>query len=1214
MVIPKKIPLAGLKVGLGSKCARPLVPGGETPNDAFYDTMIEGRITGELANNTLRHIVEFGVDIPGLGKLTIPFRDRLFAPASITRLDEPMKLMVGYRFFERAQNGDRTWVMGQAKPLFDKLMETFTEIKEPLQAVSPFAAFRIGPKATGQWMTKDGAKLVGGSADYIEAVLGGAKTLKLEGGGEVVVPQSLKDFATFVSDKISVVVEQVEATTGERLFENATDPFFPRVVVDPKTGRTGVSLGVGVKPSTLNPRLNETMEDLIENGRPYSGTLQAFEHYLTSLQKMNRDTVLAHKVLESGVGHKVAIPSSLAKWIDPNIHAELEAAQLDLKNIARTIFTDREDIIRERFALQKLRDQLNRRLAREQQGLGRAVGQEDIRTQPSGRGETNLQEADLLQREATVDLTKQEIAEITDALDTLPPVRVRGRGKNIMAVTKEQEDLYEAALKRRNSARKAWQGTLNQAKALSLKGPIGERAGGRGIGPAFGQILMRNEDAEVLERFVQDRTNQLLSITATAASIPRLFQTGLADVGHFGIQMSLLFFSRPKNWARAAFEGMSALADPKGKRMSELMASEAGQYAFGKTGIDATGSTITEATQTGGLFASENLLGRIPVVGSLARWVPRGFDAAILASRIHEANALGKMTEAWWAKNNMPAEGLKGELQRVGAYVDTKLGTPNMRSLGISANQDAFERGWLFYSNRYTRSTFGMLGWAASNGLPARDARDALMRTMAGAGLTFYAFAKFGFGMSDEEIQERLDPRNGGKFFSLPVGGNEYGFGSGMRSQVAFIGALTKNDNWPWARDSSWSEGFMQNPITRFLRGKTAPTTGILIDWVTGEDFLGNAVGLNEIQDNPELLLSFGSEAMLPFNMRAIMEARGGLDDKAVAALTETVGGRTSPRSGFSLLEQSLDTEFEIRSDKSPDGFDYDAFDSFEDLEAANPLRSGYIRDTGGVLEAQNTIDADQIRKRASDEQRYYDSVDTQRSSLLGEQTQDDTSLEAYRLDRTKGIDPTQWRKNNSSRTAGWIGAITALEDTFGIKFEDTYEPGTVRWGIEQWFAINFEDFVSTTGVADISGFRQAQAEAIAGLTSAQQADIRTYVEKNKTPLQREYRADVRTIETSGFWETNGKAWEETRRRFGVEEETREEYERRLGNELEERFGPEAVASRLRQDSAIKDHNKRKKQIDLNWERTTPDAADVLWRLQQWGYKDIAESELHLFR
>jgi len=1155
-------------------------------------------------------MAEFGVPIPGLEKgiRGLKGAGAVLTPSSLARGDPVLETLIPYEMMAREQLTDRTWVMGQMQPLWTAMEdEGWVEVMRPLEAASPFDRVRRGGKPTGQWEFK-GQLLDGGNADVIERVLRGDVTLALADGGEITVSDSLRAYANRASEFIDIAVEQFEAVTGDTLFEGVQrGRFFPRLTLDPKTGNYTVQSSIGGKSRSLKPRLNPTMNELIESGRPYATAMQSFELYIDAFQKMTRDSILAEKALENGVGHKMAKPKSLIRWLDPDVVTRLEDAQGEVIRLTKEIFSDRTSILRIRKGLVERRDQLQRRLTRESEGLGKARGQEDIRTQTSGRGQTELQDADLVRRQQAADMTRQEIKEVNESIDSLPDIRVRGRGKNVMPMTLEQETAWEAALIEMRTARKGYQGTLNKARGLAIAGSADEAAGGLALGPAFSQTLMPKETLQVFKQFLDQQVHAGLKTSAIVASWPRFLQTGIADVGHFGIQLSLLAFSNPKVFAKAAFEGIRAIPDPKGKHMSELMNSEAGRYAMGRVRIDASGSELTEAARGAGAFSQTGAIGRIPVLGSIVRGVPRGFDAALLAGRIHEANSLGKVLEKGWT--GTPA-GLEGELRRLGGYIDTKLGTPNVRSLGLSQTQDSWERAFLFYSNRYTRSTLGMLGWAFAKGVPGRDARDALAKTVAGAMVTFYGMAKFGFGMSDEDIQERLNPASGGKFMSLPIGGNEYGFGSGMRANIAFVGALTQQDNWDF---DNWEEGLQRNPITRYLRGKTSPVTSTLVDFILAEDFLGDQVGINEFIDDPELAMQYGSEFFTPFNVRAIWEARGGLSDIATAVAVETVGGRTSPRSGFSLLEEARETEFESRQDKSPDNFDYDTFGSYDELHAANPTRSRMINETDGIAAAQETIDEDVSNKRMTDEQRYYDEVEDRRSVNIAEQETEDDSLRAYWVDRTAGVDPERWRKNTASRTTGWIGAVEALTDVFGIEFDSAVEEGTVRWGIEQWYGIEFEDFVDdVTGEADITGYRNSQLNAIAGLTQGQQEDVRTFIDWNKTGLQREHGADVSTIEQSGYWQLAENAWQELRNdpTVDITDASFTDYERRRRNEIRAEFGEDAEDAILARDGLIKAFNRIKKGLTAEWLDTTPNVTEPIRLLKKWGYSPISLMEL----
>ncbi|KKK56478.1 hypothetical protein LCGC14_3064120, partial [marine sediment metagenome] len=339
---------------------------------------------------------------------------------------------------------------------------------------------------------------------------------------------------------------------------------------------------------------------------------------------------------------------------------------------------------------------------------------------------------------------------------------------------------------------------------------------------------------------------------------------------------------------------------------------EAARFGIGRGGIEFLEITKRSAA-----------LGKLPgakAVAAVFGAAPRSFETFIEGSRIFNFAALAKLQRGAVGKApvgilpttgraaaGLPAEQLEGELFRLAGYVKTKLGTTDLMGLGLATTQRQVESAFLLYSPRYTRSVFGMLGWAVSNGIPARDAQRALGTMLFGGLSAFYGFARAA-GLDHDEALKRINPMSGGKFLSLPMGGNEYGFGSAYRATLGFLGSLLRENSWDF---DSWEEAAFDNPLANYLRSRTAPTTGTLLDFIEGEDFMGKEVDLNTFIDDPGRLLDYATGKFLPLNLEALFEARGPLEQRLLASLTETVGGRSFPRSAFSIFEDAQESVFQ---------------------------------------------------------------------------------------------------------------------------------------------------------------------------------------------------------------------------------------------------------------------------------------------------------------
>ena len=391
---------------------------------------------------------------------------------------------------------------------------------------------------------------------------------------------------------------------------------------------------------------------------------------------------------------------------------------------------------------------------------------------------------------------------------------------------------------------------------------------GMKLGPAFNKVAFSRENRQRLEDMVGPGKGFLRPLEMSQA-VPRFLLTGMADVGHFSIQGATLLHN-PAQWGEAV--GRSALAIARPDSYRRFLQTPAARFAA-HYGVDVAGSEITEAATTG-------LLRKLTPISPWAR----GFDAFLGSARIINFHALAKLEK-----------GGDEALFALGRYVNTKLGTPMLGGLGLSQGQRQAERAIFMFSPRYTRSVLGMVGYAFGKGLPAKDAREALFTMLFGGAAAYVGIAK-AIGLPNSEILERLKPTSGGRFLSIPIGGMEYGFGGAYRSFLAFGVALGIHDNWDF---SSWEQALADNPISRFLRSRTAPVTGTLIDFLRGEDYIGRPVSLQSFTDDPDLALSYAESHLAPLNITGYLQS----GENPIALAVETVGGRSSPMAPKEMKE-----------------------------------------------------------------------------------------------------------------------------------------------------------------------------------------------------------------------------------------------------------------------------------------------------------------------
>lgn len=926
---------------------------------------------------------------------------------------------------------------------------------------SRFGMFTVEAGQTGR--VKIGNRFIA-MGDLAESVLKGETKYKLS-EEEI---QWIRDAKAFIDLKAA----QVEAVTGEKL---VIDEFYwPRFTVDDKSV-VRVGGRPGSKPSPLKERIFEVQEESIQLGNRYADPQSTVELYSRALDQVILDR-LFRDVLDETQIMRTIIPEEL---VDPKIHSAMAVATERLRIAKQRALRERNVVTGSRTEVVRSLDILRGRQSVAREKLAGIKGELKPRRKqvPLSTG-TRLRAA-----EAEATRTAEELQAFRVVGQDVPKPEFPARG--VSQKVKREVTLAQAAF---NKAKNARANAMKRARTRAASGKRDEVSGAV-LGPGFSGRVISKEDLAKIQKIIKPGLGGLRPFEM-AAAIPRLLVTGSLDVGQMMIQLVLQLSSNPVRWSSSVGRGFQAMLRPRD--FLRWMANSPDAADAASHLVDMGGSEFTEAVRSGPL----SKLGKVTDIISI---IPRGFDGMLTASRVYEYKALADVARA--------AGDPESELFRVGRYVNTKLGTTGVRGLGISATQRQVENAFGFYSSRYTRSLFGMVGYLFGKGVTAKDARVSLAKMAFGATITVYALAR-ALGMSHKEALDRINPRSGSKFMSLPIGGNEYGFGSGFRSFVKFLGDLTVRENWEF---DSWGDAAKDNPFVRYLRSRTTPLTGTLMDFITGEDFIGQQVDIDSFVDNPLYALDYLSEKTLPLNLRAYFEAHGSLQSKIASGLVETIGGRTFKRSRSDILAEARE--------KSLKELYPDFKGSFKDLKNKNRIRALKVDEDPRVVEALKAFE-EQGRFKESQESKFFGAADEALQEAFTEQENDDRRyIDFFVKGEGLGMDPELWKKNFRERQVRLTGKREGLQEAFGIEFGDsTDDQGKVNRAIENYYAVNFDVFVNpVTGEINWDGFFSARDRALSGLSSSDRQTVEEFLHRNDTPLIGEFRR-IR-VEVSEYYE-----------------------------------------------------------------------------------------------
>ena len=565
--------------------------------------------------------------------------------------------------------------------------------------------------------------------------------------------------------------------------------------------------------------------------------------------------------------------------------------------------------------------------------------------------------------------------------------------------------------------------------------------------------------------------NAFLSKASMITGIARVLTTGLGDMGQFFIQGLPMLGRNPKEWGEAVYHSMASLADPEHAPRWLARNGRAFAEAGGKL---ASGTEFTRVPGKIGPVAIQSIL-----TPPGLRRLPRSFETFVDVGRVLMFNSL--------ADAGRVAPG-SFEAMRLARQVDTMLGVTDVGALGTSTASSQAESALLFFSPRYTRSVFAMMAYLFSHSTAKEAART--LGGMTVGGIFVYAGLAKMAGMSDEEIRDRINPfsslvmNSPSKLGSIPVGSIEYGIGGQYRANLATIAGVLNKRNWNL---DTWEDKFLRNPIMMRMRSVQAPIAGRLVDYIDGEDFLGQKVSMQDTLTNP-LLIKEEALHWAPLTAQAAIEADVDWEERLGATALSFFGGRTRMISPW-------DVKDDVTRELSDEGVQ-----SYKDADL--PLRQRIDEDPR-VIAANERIE--KFRRRKGDAlQSALDEVDKKRGVVRAEQEKLDAALEPGNADSVE-----MWRKETKELQRTASAQREQIFEDLGVEFTKPDVLPKVRAAVEAYFSVNPDDEKfrdPNTNATRWDLVDEAKEAALAGLTADERASVDKYLTKYMTPTQKAVR------------------------------------------------------------------------------------------------------------
>lgn len=420
------------------------------------------------------------------------------------------------------------------------------------------------------------------------------------------------------------------------------------------------------------------------------------------------------------------------------------------------------------------------------------------------------------------------------------------------------------------------------------------------------------DTVDVLNKTFNDRGNNILRKIENVTGTARTLSTGTLDVGWMAIQGSLLAFTHPKLFAKAGLKSLEAIKNPAvrdayiKKRLPQVI-------DFIENGGDIGSSEFFQALDRGGLLAR------------MGDWALKKTDNGSLLGNAVEAygrhvDPIGRLgagfntyldtakIEMWTAMSRM-ANGTDITKRELATHINNMMGTMNTQLLGLSPTQRQIEGALFFFSPRYTRSAYALVGdllqspgsIGTLDGLAQRHAMRAMGGFLAGGMATMYALGE----ATGQKAQ--LDPMKPG-WLTMEVGGQTVGIGGSTRALLDLMFKATAAAAGVDNREISDLMAFnlfnpedrRRNPLLQYWLNRTAP--GVR-ETLTRETFDGEKL------DSPvEFAYKGIAPKFLPFALDAWINPPQGVPrQEAVAFIPEIAGLRARPLSAFERRDKKRD-------------------------------------------------------------------------------------------------------------------------------------------------------------------------------------------------------------------------------------------------------------------------------------------------------------------
>jgi hypothetical protein len=414
-------------------------------------------------------------------------------------------------------------------------------------------------------------------------------------------------------------------------------------------------------------------------------------------------------------------------------------------------------------------------------------------------------------------------------------------------------------------------------------------------------------------------------------------------------------------------------------------------------------------------------------------------------------------------------------------------------------------------------------------------------------------------GLADVEV----DPRSA-DFGKVRVGPTRYDFWAGNVQIARFMSQMVTGERKS-TTSGDVNEADRGSIIESFIRSKLAPVPGTAVNFMKGENLIGDEVDLTPGSAGEQLYKNLVPLVLQEF--REGWEQEGALGVIKAAPAIVGVGTQTY---GATETDKAAKAEYNGRTYRELEPFEREEFKAkhpelFEEMVA------------GG-----------------SDEFKRSEKV---KADYLAEQSASDTRLERNELQ------PRQWREDYRTRQS----ELAARRDEIYSDVEFDNEDNPLNLYFDQIEAAKRDD--GTIDWELVDGYR-------AGLSDADNAYIDRNTGLSGTTKVKEYRADVKVIDASGYWDLPDQLMAEYAAEQGFQGETLAEVRQWMHQTLMGELAAEGIRgveadslANAYTEQLLGDYSEMLSELRRIWRlEEHPEIAPLL---AKWGYHTpgVAESE-----